>query len=30
MDAAEVYLAKPPPEAIEAQLERPINAVVGT
>lgn len=30
MDAAEVYLAKPPPGAIEAQLERPINAVVGT
>jgi hypothetical protein len=25
-----VYLAKPPPEAITAQLERPINAVVGT
>ncbi|MEX1038801.1 MAG: pyridoxamine 5'-phosphate oxidase family protein [Acidimicrobiia bacterium] len=30
MGAAEVYLAKPAPEAIEAQLERPINAVVGT
>lgn len=30
MDAAEVYLAKPPPEAITAQLLRPINAVVGT
>ncbi len=30
MDAAEVYLAKPAPESIEAQLARPINAVVGT
>lgn len=30
MDAAEVYLARPPPEAIEEQLKRPIKAVVGT
>jgi nitroimidazol reductase NimA-like FMN-containing flavoprotein (pyridoxamine 5'-phosphate oxidase superfamily) len=30
LDAAEVYLAKPPPEAIAEQMERPINAVVGT
>lgn len=30
MDAADVYLAKPPPESIEEQLRRPINAVVGT
>jgi hypothetical protein len=30
LDAKEVYLAKPPPDAIEAQLLRPINAVVGT
>lgn len=30
MDAAEVYLAKPAPEAIVEQLHRPINAVVGT
>ncbi len=30
MDAADVYLSKPAPEAIEAQLERNINAVVGT
>ncbi len=30
MDAREVYLAKPPPDSIEAQLLRPINAVVGT
>lgn len=30
MDAADIYLAKPPPEEIEAQLERPIKAVVGT
>lgn len=30
MDANEVYLAKPPPEDIAAQLLRPINAVVGT
>jgi nitroimidazol reductase NimA-like FMN-containing flavoprotein (pyridoxamine 5'-phosphate oxidase superfamily) len=30
MDAAEVYLAKPAPDEIEAQLLRPINAVVGT
>lgn len=30
MDAEGVYLAKPPPEAIAAQLLRPINAVVGT
>lgn len=30
MDAKDVYLAKPPPEAIAQQMERPINAVVGT
>lgn len=30
MDAADVYLAKPAPEEISAQLLRPINAVVGT
>ena len=30
MDASDVYLAKPPPEAIEEQLQRPIKAVVGT
>lgn len=30
MDAKEVYLAKPAPDDIEAQLRRPINAVVGT
>lgn len=30
MDAKEVYLLKPPPEDIEVQLSRPINAVVGT
>ncbi|REK25431.1 MAG: hypothetical protein DWQ40_00685 [Actinobacteria bacterium] len=30
MDASEVYLAKPPPDAIAEQLQRPINAVVGT
>jgi hypothetical protein len=30
LDAQEDYLAKPPPDAIEAQLLRPINAVVGT
>lgn len=30
MKAEEVYLAKPPPDEIEAQLLRPINAVVGT
>lgn len=30
MKAHDVYLAKPPPEEIFAQLLRPINAVVGT
>ena len=30
MDASEVYLEKPPHDAIVEQLERPINAVVGT
>ena len=30
MDAAEVYLAKPAPEEISAQLLRPLKAVVGT
>ncbi len=30
MDAADVYLAKPPPDAIDAQLALPINATVGT
>jgi pyridoxine/pyridoxamine 5'-phosphate oxidase len=30
MDASEVYLAKPAPEAIQEHLSRPINAVVGT
>jgi len=30
VDASDVYLAKPAPEAIERYLERPINATVGT
>ena len=30
MDAADIYLAKPAPEAIEAQLFRPIRATIGT
>jgi len=30
MDAADIYLAKPAPEAIEAQLFRPIKATIGT
>jgi hypothetical protein len=30
MDAADVYLAKPAPEAIEHHLTRPITATVGT
>lgn len=30
MDASEVYLAKPPPDAIEQHLAKPINATVGT
>jgi nitroimidazol reductase NimA-like FMN-containing flavoprotein (pyridoxamine 5'-phosphate oxidase superfamily) len=30
MDAAEVYLAKPPDEEIERQLSRPLGGVVGT
>ncbi len=30
MDARDVYLAKPPPEAIAEQLLKPINAGVGT
>lgn len=30
MDGADIYLAKPPHEAIEAQLDRPIKAVIGT
>lgn len=30
MDAADIYLAKPPPESIEEHLGRPINTTVGT
>ena len=30
MDASEVYLAKPAPDAIEQHLAKPINATVGT